>query len=213
MASCINTVARSALVSPTLAVSRSPRGVVALNRPVAACLRPAFSTVCRLQGSAASCSSSSFLGNGLRVGSRSRASRSRPSATPSIVAAEKDAKKVVVKKKVPTAVKRAKQNDRLRLYHKARRTEMSTRMKKVFVAIQALKVSPSPSEEALEPIEKLISAAYKIIDKSVKVGTIHRNKGANRKSRLGRAKRAISIAYGWYTPAESTAAPELAPVS
>lgn len=46
-----------------------------------------------------------------------------------IVAADK--KETVVKKKVDSAVKRAKQSEVRRIYHKSRKTEMSTRMKKV----------------------------------------------------------------------------------
>eukprot|EP00246_Nothoceros_aenigmaticus_P013592 TRINITY_DN4762_c0_g1_i1.p1 TRINITY_DN4762_c0_g1~~TRINITY_DN4762_c0_g1_i1.p1 ORF type:complete len:216 (-),score=25.70 TRINITY_DN4762_c0_g1_i1:646-1242(-) len=102
-------------------------------------------------------------------------------------------------KKPDSAVKRARQAEKRRIYNKSRRSEMATRMKKVFVALEGLKKSAEPTQEALLPIEKLISEAFKIIDKSVKVGTIHRNKGANRKSRLCRAKKAVEIQLGWYT--------------
>ncbi|KAF1885005.1 hypothetical protein Lal_00028894 [Lupinus albus] len=37
-------------------------------------------------------------------------------------------------------------------------------------------------------VEKLIGEAYSVIDKAVKAGTLHRNTGANRKSRLARRK-------------------------
>lgn len=80
----------------------------------------------------------------------------------------------------------------------------------MFKALEELKRSPSPTPEDLVPIEKLISEAYTIIDKSVKVGTIHKNKGANRKSRLARAKRDVSITLGWYTPPPKAAAEPVA---
>lgn len=73
------------------------------------------------------------------------------------------------------------------------------------MALEALKKADTPSEADLLPVEKLISEAYKIIDKSAKVGTIHPNKAANRKSRLARAKRAVVMALGWYTPAPAEA--------
>ena len=71
----------------------------------------------------------------------------------------------------------------------------------VFLALEELKKADAPLEADLLPVEKLISEAYKIIDKSAKVGTIHPNKAANRKSRLARAKRAVVMTLGWYTPA------------
>lgn len=83
---------------------------------------------------------------------------------------------------------------------------MQTRMKKAFLALEELKKSSDPVPEQLIPIEKLIGEAYSIIDKSVKVGTIHQNKGARRKARLAKEKRAVSIALGWYTPAPAPSA-------
>ena len=75
----------------------------------------------------------------------------------------------------------------------------------VFVALEELRKSPSPEQEQIVPIEKLIAEAFSIIDKSVKVGTIHQNKGARRKARLSRAKRATLVSLGWYTPKEEEA--------
>eukprot|EP00850_Spirogloea_muscicola_P003882 SM000016S01870 [mRNA] locus=s16:288072:288725:+ [translate_table: standard] len=105
-----------------------------------------------------------------------------------------------VQKKVDSAIKRAKQAEVHRVYNKSRRTQISTRMKKVFVALDALKKAANPSPGDLAPIEEEIARAYSIIDKAVKVGTIHQNTGAHRKSRIARAKRAVSIELGWYTP-------------
>eukprot|EP00897_Mesotaenium_endlicherianum_P007752 jgi/Mesen1/7004/ME000365S06137 len=122
-----------------------------------------------------------------------------------VTAAERADKKTLVKKKMDSAVKRAKIAEVRRLYNRSRKSEIATRMKKVFIALEKLRKSSEPTQEALLDIEKLISEAYKIIDKSVKVGTIHHNKGANRKSRLARAKRAVCITHGWYTPEPATA--------
>ena len=50
-------------------------------------------------------------------------------------------------------------------------------------------------------VEKLIAEAYSVIDKAMKVGTLHRNTGVRRKSRLAQRKKAVEIHHGWYTPA------------
>jgi small subunit ribosomal protein S20 len=52
----------------------------------------------------------------------------------------------------------------------------------------------------------MISEAYKAIDKTVKVGAMHRNTGDHRKSRLARRKKAIEILRGWYVPNAEPAA-------
>ncbi|GBG62481.1 hypothetical protein CBR_g30802 [Chara braunii] len=124
------------------------------------------------------------------------------------------------------ALKRQRQNEKRRVYHKARRSEMSTRMKKVLTAIEGLRKKPcllytsrcvltaieglrkkpDLGEEDIGPIEKLIADAYSIIDKSAKVGTIHRNKASRRKSRLARAKRTLLMQAGLYTPAPAAGA-------
>ncbi|XP_075635893.1 cystathionine beta-lyase, chloroplastic-like isoform X2 [Castanea sativa] len=48
-------------------------------------------------------------------------------------------------------------------------------------------------------VEKLIAEAYLVIDKAVRVGALHRNTGARRKSRLAQRKKAVEIHHGWYT--------------
>ncbi|CAI7856988.1 unnamed protein product [Closterium sp. NIES-53] len=124
-------------------------------------------------------------------------------ATPTVAAAA--GKTAKPKKKVDSAVKRAKQAEVRRVYNKSRKTEMSTRMKKAFLALEELSKSASPSEEQLLAAEKLISEAFSIIDRSVKVNAIHQNKGARRKARLSRAKRATLVSLGWYTPEPAAA--------
>lgn len=76
----------------------------------------------------------------------------------------------------------------------------------VLEALDDLKKKPEAQFEEVLPIEKLIGQAYKVIDKAVKVGTLHRNTGARRKSRLARRKKAAEIHHGWYTPSPATTA-------
>ncbi|CAI9784225.1 unnamed protein product [Fraxinus pennsylvanica] len=109
-------------------------------------------------------------------------------------------------KKADSAAKRARQAEKRRIYNKARKSEIRTRMKKVLEALDVLGKKPESQPEDILPVETLIAEAYSVIDKAVKVGTLHRNTGARRKSRLARRKKAIEIQRGWYTPAP-TAAP------
>ncbi|KAJ8765225.1 hypothetical protein K2173_011905 [Erythroxylum novogranatense] len=109
------------------------------------------------------------------------------------------------KKKADSAAKRARQAEKRRIYNKSRKSEVRTRMKKVLEALNELKKRPEAQPEEVLPIEKLIAEAYSVIDKAVKVGTLHRNTGARRKSRLARNKRAVEIHHGWYTPTSAVA--------
>ncbi|TVU35518.1 hypothetical protein EJB05_17414 [Eragrostis curvula] len=105
-----------------------------------------------------------------------------------------------------SVAKRERQNDKHRIRNHARKAEMRTRMKKVFRALEKLRKKPDAQPEEIIEIEKLIAEAYKAIDKTVKVGAMHRNTGNHRKSRLARQKKAIEILRGWYVPnAEPTA--------
>ncbi|EHA8589399.1 30S ribosomal protein S20, chloroplastic [Cocos nucifera] len=104
------------------------------------------------------------------------------------------------KKKADSAAKRARQAEKRRIYNKARKSEIKTRMRKAFEALDVLKKKTDAQAEEILPIEKLIAEAYSVIDKAVKVGTLHRNTGAHRKSRLARRKKAVEFHHGWYTP-------------
>lgn len=104
------------------------------------------------------------------------------------------------KKKADSAAKRARQAEKRRIYNKSRKSEVKTRMKKVLEALDGLRKKPDAQPEEVLPVEKLIAEAYSVIDKAVKVGTLHRNTGARRKSRLARRKKAVEIHHGWYTP-------------
>ncbi|EPS64680.1 hypothetical protein M569_10102, partial [Genlisea aurea] len=105
-------------------------------------------------------------------------------------------------KKPDSAAKRARQAEKRRVYNKARKSEIRTRMKKVLEALEVLGKKPDAQPEEVVPVEKLIGEAYSVIDKAVKVGTVHRNTGARRKSRLARRKKAVEIQFGWYKPPE-----------
>ncbi|KAG8492282.1 hypothetical protein CXB51_009808 [Gossypium anomalum] len=71
---------------------------------------------------------------------------------------------------------------------------------KVLEALDVLRKKPDAAAEEIFSIEKLIAEAYSVIDKAVKVGSLHRNTGARRKSRLARRKKAVEIHHGWYAP-------------
>ncbi|KAL2247504.1 UNVERIFIED_CONTAM: 30S ribosomal protein S20, chloroplastic [Sesamum indicum] len=82
---------------------------------------------------------------------------------------------------------------------------MSHLLLKVLEALEVLGKKADAQPEEVLPIEKLIAEAYSVIDKAVKVGTLHRNTGARRKSRLARRKKAVEIYHGWYAPAAAPA--------
>ncbi|CAL1386312.1 unnamed protein product [Linum trigynum] len=109
-------------------------------------------------------------------------------------------------RKADSAVKRARQAEKRRVYNKAKKSEVRTRMRKVLEALDDLRKKPAAQPEEVLPVEKLIAEAYSVIDKAVKVGTLHRNTGARRKSRLARTKKAVEVHHGWYTPSPSPAA-------
>lgn len=103
-------------------------------------------------------------------------------------------------KKADSAAKRARQAEKRRVYNKSHKSEIRTRMKKALQAMEVLVKKTDAQAEEVLPIEKLIAEAYSAIDKAVKVGTLHRNTGGRRKSRLARRKKAVEIHHGWYTP-------------
>ncbi|KAI7750400.1 hypothetical protein M8C21_013417, partial [Ambrosia artemisiifolia] len=116
-------------------------------------------------------------------------------------------------KKADSAAKRARQAEKRRLYNKARKSEVRTRMKKICMSVRfdletivdrGKKTDAQPEE--VIGIEKLIAEAYSVIDKAIQVGTLHKNTGARRKSRLARRKKAVEIHHGWYAPEPTPAA-------
>ncbi len=80
--------------------------------------------------------------------------------------------------------------ERNRLRNRSYKSALRTLMKRCFSACTAY--SQEPGAEAKDAVQKTMSAAFSKIDKAVKVGVLHRNTGANQKSRLSAAvKQAI----------------------
>ena len=63
-----------------------------------------------------------------------------------------------------------------------RKSEITTRMKKVFLKAEALKAASACSDADVGELEALISQATKAVDKAVGKGVLHKNTGARRKS-------------------------------
>jgi small subunit ribosomal protein S20 len=91
---------------------------------------------------------------------------------------------------IKSAIKRVEIAERNRLRNKAYKSAVKTLTKKVLVAADNYKASPSP--ESLAEIQAKMSAAYSKIDKAVKKGVLHRNNGANKKSRIAAVVKAVS---------------------
>jgi small subunit ribosomal protein S20 len=86
---------------------------------------------------------------------------------------------------IKSAIKRVEVAERNRLRNKAHKSVVRTLMKKYFVAVE--KHTATPSDETSAEVEKCMNEAYKKIDKAVQKGVLHRNNGANKKSRLAKA--------------------------
>ncbi|GAC1467322.1 MAG: 30S ribosomal protein S20 [Chamaesiphon sp.] len=84
-----------------------------------------------------------------------------------------------------SAIKRVQVAERNRLRNKASKSAVKTLIKNYFAAVANYGANPSP--EAMQEMESRMSAAYSKIDKAVKRGVLHRNNGANKKSRLAKA--------------------------
>lgn len=80
------------------------------------------------------------------------------------------------------ARKRARQNDKNRLHNASRRSMMRTHIKAVLKAIEAGDKAQAQSS---------YQSAVSVIDKSAKVGLLHKNKAARFKSRLNNRVRAL----------------------
>ena len=85
--------------------------------------------------------------------------------------------------------KRVEIAERNRLQNKAYKSAMRTLMKRCFTACDAYKATPG--DEAKATVKSSLNAAFSKIDKAVKVGVLHRNNGANQKSRLSAAVRKV----------------------
>jgi small subunit ribosomal protein S20 len=85
------------------------------------------------------------------------------------------------------------------------RFDFVSELRRVLCIMQVLKALSDfngklEAEDALKPVEKLISEAYQEIDKAVGKGVLHQNTGARRKSRMALAKKKLLITSGLYTP-------------
>lgn len=85
--------------------------------------------------------------------------------------------------------------ERNRLRNRTYKSALRTLMKRCFSACSAYGSEPAP--EARTAVETSLNAAFSKIDKAVKVGVLHRNTGANQKSRLSAAvKKVLEPAAG-----------------
>ena len=85
--------------------------------------------------------------------------------------------------------KRIEIAERNRLRNRTYKSALRTLMKRCFTACQAY--AQEPGTEAKQTVQTTMSAAFSKIDKAVKVGVLHRNTGANQKSRLSVAVKKV----------------------
>ena len=91
--------------------------------------------------------------------------------------------------------KRIEIAERNRLRNRTYKSALRTLMKRCFTACTAY--GQEPAAAAKTAVETSLNAAFSKIDKAVKVGVLHRNTGANQKSRLSAAvKKALEPATG-----------------
>lgn len=85
--------------------------------------------------------------------------------------------------------KRIEIAERNRLHNRSYKSAVRTLVKRCFAACTAY--SQEPGDAAKQAVQSSMSAAFSKIDKAVKVGVLHRNNGANQKSRLSAAVRKV----------------------
>ena len=88
-----------------------------------------------------------------------------------------------------SAKKRIQIAERNRLENKNYKSTVRTLMKRCFVAFGTFE--KEPGEEAKADLKKTFNATFSKIDKAVKKGAIHKNTGANQKSRLSVALKKV----------------------
>lgn len=84
-----------------------------------------------------------------------------------------------------SAEKRIQIAERNRLQNRTYKSALRTLMKRCFSACEDY--GSKPGAESKVVVQDSLSAAFSKIDKAVKVGVMHRNTGANQKSRLSAA--------------------------
>ena len=85
--------------------------------------------------------------------------------------------------------KRIEVAERNRLRNRTYKSALRTLMKRCFTACSAY--SQTPGEDAKTAVQSTMNAAFSKIDKAVKVGVLHRNTGANQKSRISSAVKQV----------------------
>lgn len=80
--------------------------------------------------------------------------------------------------------------------NKSRRSELRTRMKRVYQQCEKAESSGDFAD-----VESYIAAAYKAIDKGAKQGAIHRNSAARAKHALQKRKKVAEVRAGVLDPA------------
>ncbi len=93
-----------------------------------------------------------------------------------------------------SAKKRIEIAERNRLRNRSYKSALRTLMKRCLTACSGYN-GGGEAEASREAIEKSLNAAFSKIDKAVKVGVLHKNGGAHKKSRLSAAvKKALEPA-------------------
>ncbi len=91
---------------------------------------------------------------------------------------------------IKSAKKRIQIAERNRIQNRSYKSAIRTLMKRCFAACVSYKAKPD--EQAKNDVQKSINDAFSKIDKAVKRGSLHRNTGANQKSRLSKAFKKVS---------------------
>lgn len=79
--------------------------------------------------------------------------------------------------------------ERNRLRNRTYKSALRTLMKRCFTACSGY--GQQPGQESRTAVEQSLNAAFSKIDKAVKVGVLHRNSGAHKKSRLSAAAKKV----------------------
>lgn len=85
--------------------------------------------------------------------------------------------------------KRIEIAERNRLRNRSYKSALRTLLKRCLTACTAY--GQEPGTEAKAAVQSTMNAAFSKIDKAVKVGVLHRNTGANQKSRLSVAVKKV----------------------
>ncbi len=91
---------------------------------------------------------------------------------------------------IKSAKKRIQIAERNRIQNRSYKSAIRTLMKRCFAA--CLSYRGEPNEQSMKDVQKSVDDAYSKIDKAVKRGVLHRNTGANQKSRLSAAFKKVA---------------------